>query len=58
MVLNGMYHITHKMEPQKMTSKQFLSKIPTEFQNLKRSIFMKEKKFKNLGVLNWGLKKE
>ena len=45
-------HYTPTIPQQALLYEQILSKVPTEFQYVERSVFMR----KNHGILNWGLR--
>ena len=46
-------HYNPSIQKQGILSEQFLSKTPTELRYVERSVFMKEKKIKTYGALNW-----
>ena len=47
-------HYTPSVSNQAILSEQFLSRVPTELQNLERSVFMKEVKTQNLWTFELG----
>ena len=55
--MNGIYHIIlHQSHQQAFLSKQFLSKIPAEFQYVRRNVFMEEVNTENLWTFEVGTK--